>query len=287
MSAGMLLALCAMLCFGLSDLVYKRAACAGVPAHHLMMVQSWLYGPMVLAYGLVTGTLHFSLATLWGVAAGVFAFTGFYNFAKSLAGGAISINAPIFRLSFTLTAALAVLLLHESLGAFKLAGLLCALIGVWLLMGSAGSGNIGVALTPALRKSLVRVLVATAAVGIANLIYKVGLLHGATPSAMLVAQACVVITLGTLNTLRIDGALGFSRSTALHATFTAVLLTAAFTFLFEALARGEASRLVPVAQMGFVVTAAIGFFFLREPFSLRKGAGLLFALAALACLAQS
>jgi drug/metabolite transporter (DMT)-like permease len=41
---------------------------------------------------------------------------------------------------------------------------------------------------------------------------------------------------------------------------------------------------VPIAQMGFVVTALLGFLFLREPFTARKGAGLLAALAALACL---
>lgn len=283
MNAGMLFALCAMLCFGFSDLVYKRASARGVPAHHLMMVQSWLYGCLVLVYGLITGTLDFRPTALWGVVAGVFAYTGFYNFAKSLAGGAISINAPIFRLSFTLTALLAVLFLREPLGAFKIAGLLCALVGVWLLMGS----STGVALTPALKRSLIRVLIATVSVGIANLIYKVGLLSGANPATLLVAQACVVITMGTLNTLRIDGALTFGKSAALHASVTAVLLTAAFIFLFEGLARGQASVLVPVAQMGFVVTALAGFIFLREPFSARKGAGLVFALAALACLAQS
>ena len=284
MNTGVLFALGAMLCFGLSDLVYKRAAGAGVPAHHLMMVQSWLYGPMVLAYGYVTHSLHFNVAALWGVAAGVFAFTGYYNFARSLAGGSISINAPIFRLSFTLTALLAVLVLGEPLGGYKIAGLACALLAVWLLLGSAA----GLAAPDAkMRASLARVLLATLAVGIANLIYKVGLTRGATPAALLVAQALVVITLGTLNTLRIDGTLRFSGHTAAHAGLTAVLLTCGFIFLFEGLARGEASRLVPIAQMGFVVTAGFGFFFLRESFSARKGAGLIFALAALASLAQA
>ena len=283
MTSGITFALGAMLCFGLSDLVYKRAAGAGVPAHHLMMVQSWLYGPLVLLYGMFTHTLRWNLAALWGVAAGVFAFTGFYNFARSLAGGAISINAPIFRLSFTLTALLAVLLLGEPLGLFKLLGLGCALLAVWLLMGGAWSG----AIDGKMRASLIRVIVATVAMGIANLIYKVGLLAGSTPATMLVAQALVVISLSTVNTLRIDGGVSFSRNTAAHASVTALLLTAAFTLLFEGLARGEASRLVPVAQMGFVVTATIGFVFLHETYTTRKGVGLLFALAALASLAQA
>jgi len=44
---------------------------------------------------------------------------------------------------------------------------------------------------------------------------------------------------------------------------------------------------VPITQMGFVVTAAIGIVFLREDFTPRKGAGLAFALAALIALALS
>jgi drug/metabolite transporter (DMT)-like permease len=38
---------------------------------------------------------------------------------------------------------------------------------------------------------------------------------------------------------------------------------------------------IPIAQMGFVVTALLGFLFLREPFTDRKGAGLAAALSSL------
>jgi multidrug transporter EmrE-like cation transporter len=44
--------------------------------------------------------------------------------------------------------------------------------------------------------------------------------------------------------------------------------------------------LVPISQMGFVVTAAVGVLLLGEPMTARKGAGLALALAALACLAK-
>ncbi|HMA87434.1 MAG TPA: hypothetical protein VKP89_01670, partial [Burkholderiales bacterium] len=56
--------------------------------------------------------------------------------------------------------------------------------------------------------------------------------------------------------------------------------------MVESLARADASVVVPVAQMGFVVTSLVGFLFLREPFSARKDAGLLAAIAALASLAH-
>lgn len=274
-------ALAALACFGLGDLIYKRGAAAGAAAHRFIMVQSWFYGPTVTLYGLATGTLALERALVWGVAAGLFVYTGFYNFARSLEHGSVSINAPIFRLSFTITAALAVLLLGEPLGAAKLAGLGLALGAVWLLLGGAGAG------AHASRASLARVLLATATVGVGNLIYKVGLADGATPAALLVVQAGVVIMLSTGVARLRDGAIRPTRVTLRHASAAAVVLAFAFIFMLEALARGEASVMVPIAQMGFVVTAAIGFVVLREPFSARKGLGIACALGALASLAAA
>lgn len=281
MTRGLDYALGAMICYGLADFIYKRAAGAGVQAHHFLMVQAWLFAPTVVMYGLFTRTLEFEASAWWGAAAGFFVFTGLYNFARSLQGGAVSINAPIFRLSFTLTAALAVWLLDEPLTVYKVAGLVLALLAVWLLLGGE---------TPtfrATRSSLVQVLFATVALGIANFIYKLGVLDGATPATLLVAQAGVFISLATGFGLVIDRGIKPPMAAWPHAAMAAVLLVLAFLLLLESLSRGEASVLVPVAQMGFVITAVLGIMFLRESFTPRKGAGLVVAVAALACLARS
>jgi uncharacterized membrane protein len=73
----------------------------------------------------------------------------------------------------------------------------------------------------------------------------------------------------------------------MHAPVSAVLLVGAFTLLAKGLERGEASVVVPIAQMGFVVTARLGFIFLREPLTTRKLAGLAVAVLALTSLAWS
>jgi len=275
------LALGSTLLFGIGDFVYKRGAAAGVQAHHFLMVQSWVFTPTVILYGIVTGSLAFGRAALWGGLAGFFIFIGFYNFAYSLKSGSVSVNAPIFRLSFTVTAALGMWLLAEPLTATKLAGLTLALIAVWLLLGGSAAGDA----RHRGATSLARVLVATVAVGIGNFIHKIGLRAGATPATLVVAQAAVVVTLATAFAGGVDGQLRPAARAWLYAPVAALLLAGAFVFLVESLARGEASVLVPIAQMGFVVTAVLGFFFLAEPFTLRKGAGLAAALAALASLA--
>ena len=280
MNATIWIAIGALVLFGLADVVYKRAALSGVPAHQLLMVQTWIFLPIIFTYAFATGTVKIDVAALWGLAAGAFAYSGFYNFAASLKGGAISVNAPIFRLSFCVTAVLAITLLGEPVTAFKLAGLGLALLAVWLLLGGAtGPARPSAA-------SLTRVLLATAFLGLGNFLYKVGVGAGASPATLLVAQVLVVVPASTLVCASIDGAVRPLAATWRFAPWAALLLAGAFILLVEALVRGQASIVVPIAQMGFVITAAFGFLVLDERFTLRKGVGLVLAVAALASLAH-
>ena len=285
MTLGIDYALGAMLFFGLGDLVYKRGAAAGAQPHHFLMVQSWVFAPSVVLYAAWTGSLHFVAGSLWGALAGLFVLVGFYNFAHSLRTGSISINAPVFRLSFVLTAALAVLLLGEPLTRYKVAGIALALAAVWLLLGAPAPGD--AAGRRESRSSLARVLIATATVGVGNFIYKLGLQAGADPASMITAQGVVVITLATAFVGAVDRRIGPSRAALRYAPRAAVVLAFAFAFMVEGMKRAEASVVVPIAQMGFVVTALLGFLFLRESFTARKGVGLAAALAALASLAYA
>ena len=291
MTSGIEYALGAMFCFGIGDLIYKRSAAAGVRPHQFMMLQSWVFLSTVALYGLLTGSLTFVAGTLWGCLAGLFMVTGFYNFAHSLKTGSISVNAPVFRLSFVITVVLAIVVLGEPLTLYKVAGVALALLAVWLLLAVPAAGAVtGVAAIDAAarytaRSSLMRVLLATVAVGIGHVIYKYGLRSGATPASLIVAQAVVVVSTSTLFTAVVERTIRPPGMAWPHAPQAGVVLGAAFILLVQALARGEASVMVPIAQMGFVVTALLGFAFLREPFTMRKGAGLVAAVAALASLA--
>jgi len=283
MSPGIQYALGAMLLFGVGDLIYKRGAAAGALPHQFLMLQSWVFLPTVTAYALFTGSLHFVAGALWGALAGVFVLIGFYNFAHSLRSGLVSVNAPVFRLSFVITAGLAIVLLGEPLTAFKLAGIALALAAVWLLLGAPAADD---AARRESKSSLVRVLIATAAVGVGNVVYKYGLRAGATPASLIVAQAVVVVSCATAFVCAVDRRIRPSRPVLRYAPMAAVVLAIAFCLMVESLALGDASVVVPIAQMGFVVTSLFGFLLLREPFTARKGAGLVAAIAALVSLAS-
>lgn len=281
MIPGLPYALGAMLFFGVGDLIYKRGAAAGAPPHQLMMVNAWVFTPTVILYGLITGTLHIGPGMLWGALVGVFMVIGFYNYAHSLRTGSVSINAPVFRLNFVITTALAIAVLHEAPTWPKFGGIALALAAVWLLLsGAAAAVDVRDA-----RSSLVRVLIATVSVGVGNVIYKYGLHSGATPASLIAAQGCVVVALSSGFAFSVDRRIRPARPALRYAPGSGMLLAAGFICMVESLVRGEASVMVPVAQMGLAVTAVLGFLLLGERFTARKGAGLLAALGALGCFA--
>lgn len=282
MAEGMELALGAMVFYGLADWVYKRAAASGVQAHHFLALQAFFFAPGIFLYGLATGTLALGTPFAWGMTAGVLVFVALYNFARSLASGAVSVIAPVFRLSFAITAALAVWFLDERLTGWKLAGLAASFAAVWLLLGGRPASAPRIT-----RASVLQVLVATVAMGIVSFVYKLAALAGGSPATVLAGQASVFMPLATLFAIARDRGFHPPRHAWHHAATAAALLLIGLVMLLAGLARGEASVLVPVAQMSFVVTAGLGFVFLREALTLRKGCGLACAIVALVCLAHS
>jgi drug/metabolite transporter (DMT)-like permease len=282
MTPGLGFALGAMLCFGVSDLIYKRVAAAGIEAGAFLMLQAWIFCPGVTLYAWLTGTLELHLSTLWGSLAGLFLFIALFNFARSLQDGAVSINAPIFRLNFTITAALAILLLGETLTIAKALALAAALVAVWLLLAEAGAAR-GTSTV----SSLARVLGATVAMAFTNFFYKVGLQHGALPETMVASQAWVFCSLATLTGFLRDGRLRIPPGAWRYSALAALALFGAFVLLMHGLVLGPASVLVPVAQMSFVFTALFGAAIFSESLDMRKRAGLAVAAVALALFAWS
>jgi uncharacterized membrane protein len=281
MTPGLGFALGAMACFGASDLIYKRGAAAGIPSGDFLMAQAWMFCPGVTLYAWLTGNLHLNLPAVWGALAGLFLFVALYNFTQSLHGGAVSTNAPIFRLNFTLTAALAILVLGEPLTVAKAIALVLALIAVWLLLAEAGAerGKVDVA-------SLSQVLLATVTMALTNLFYKIGLQHGALPETIVATQAWMFCSLATVAGFW-RGGFRVPRRGWSHAGPAALALFGAFVLLMHGLALGPASVLVPVAQMSFVITALAGIAMFRERLDRRKGFGLAVAVVALVLFAMS
>jgi len=280
MTSGVGYALLTLVCFGLNDLLFKQAAREGAASHQVMMVLTLTMLPLFVAYGLFTGTVDAAPAALWGSLGGLCAFFGFYNFSRSLRAGAVSILAPIFRLQFVVTAALALAFLGERLSAAKVGGLALAIASVWLLLGSAASRKLEVP-----REAVGRVLFATVAVGIAFFLFKLALRQGATPASVLVCQIAALASASTALSVHLDRGLRASPAALRYGVPFGVSQAVGFGALIAGLAIGEASILVPIAQLSFVLTAVVGLTLLKEAVTARKLTGLAAAVGAVALLA--
>lgn len=273
-------ALAALLAYGLGDFIYKQSAQAKVRAGHFLAGQAWCFCPTVILYALATGTLVIALPALWGCLAGLFIFIGFYQFLRSLESGPVSITAPVFRLNFIITAVLAIVILGEPLSLLKLFGFGFALAATCLLVAGLGGER-----RAAGGKFFIHLAIATLTMGAANFFHKLGLHYGMPPETMLAAQAIVFVSLATAFTRISEGSLRLPPATWRYSVPAAIVLIGAFLFLLHGMSIGPASVLVPIAQLGFVVTAVLGILVLGEPLTARKAAGLAAALAALGALA--
>jgi drug/metabolite transporter (DMT)-like permease len=288
MSSALAFAFAALVLNGLTDFAFKQAAGGSLRGdfkmHQYIVAQSLLFWISIFLYGLVTNDLKAGPHVWLGLLAGVFMFIGFNCFAWSLHHGNVSVNGPIFRLNFLVTAALAIILLGEPPLPAKLAGLAMALVAIWLLVGAGGAWG---KVTAEARHSLWLAVLATLALGAGNTIHKVGLAWGGTPATQLVTHSFVYLSLSVIVSMRADGRLVLPRKVWGMALWGAVSGAAGFIAMMRGLTIGEASVIVPIAQMGLVVSAALGMAVIGERVTGRKLAGLAAAVAALAALAIS
>jgi drug/metabolite transporter (DMT)-like permease len=281
MTGGTGYALAALACYGVGDFIYKRATAEGVQAHHFLMGQAWCFAPAIVLYGLATGTLVLRTSAVWNGLAGLFMFIGLFNFLRSLASGPVSIAAPIFRLNFVVTSVLAILVLGEPLTPAMPIALVLALVATWLLLG----GGEGARQAKLDGGWLLTVLIATLSLGAGNFFHALGIRHGSTPETALSAQAIVFVALATIFVRMTDGQIAPPPAMWKHTVAAATVLMGAFLLMLYGLTLGPASVLVPITQMGFVVTAALGIALLGEPLTVRKTVGLVAAVGTLAALA--
>jgi uncharacterized membrane protein len=102
-----------------------------------------------------------------------------------------------------------------------------------------------------------------------------------------VAQAITFMPLATAMVYVTGRELRPPLATFKYSVPAALLLLSATILLLRGVAAGQASVLVPIAQMGFIVAALLGIVVLHEPITTRKVTGLVLALSALAALVGS
>jgi transporter family protein len=268
-----ILAVYSMLLTGLSDFLYRRARIKGVSPEFFLFIQAIFFNSFNSIYIAFQRSLEISIATVFfGVCCGILAYSSVLLFLKSLSKGQASINVTIFRLSFIITAILAIIFIHEEVTLGKFLAISLAAFSIIALSRSLETRNMHYGV-------LIQLLFATFLYGLFGFIYKVAISTGSTPTGIVAMQGATFFTLSFI-TSKIKNPMNMSRSVLTHAPICGVLLVSSFLLLLESLKFGEVGVSFSIVQLSFVFTSILAILFLGEKFRMLNFFGIVAAVLA-------
>ena len=260
---------------GLNDVVFKRYS-----------AKERSRGMYVLGIGLVWTILQ--SATFWfkdtpfildkntllfGLSAGVFLTLSNLLLIESLTHINVSLGSTIYRLNTIGVILLSVVFLGETVGTFKVAGILMGLCGVFLLYQKA----------PPDRENRTFILFFSVAI-IASIfratygvITKGAILQQADPEMMLLIISSCWIVGGGLYAIGRERRFRFTRKKMVYSILSGLLVYLIVNCLMSAVKIGEASIVIPIANMSFVVALALSVGLRMETLTLRKIGAIIYA----------
>ena len=285
MNDAIMFALLSLACAGLTDIVFKYYS--SIPRSRGLYVVGMGAVWTVLQAAIVAISGHgfrFDPQTLaFGLGAGVLVALSNTLLIESLGHIDVSLASTIYRLNTIAVVILAVLLLAEPLTLIKLLGVMLGIAAVGVLFESRPSRETRQAFVlffvVAVTASLLR-----AGFGI---ITKAAVLHGVDLQTLLLVNAPVWMLIGGFYAFRRERHLQADASTLAYSLASGTLICGVANFLMLALARGDASIVVPIANMSFIVAILIAAALGMERLSRRKYLAVGLAVGAIAVLARA
>ncbi len=283
MKLALTYALCSLIFTAFNDLVFKLFAnrmrslggfvaivgCIGVASTLIITDPSW--------------GANRQATIAWGVAGGFFSVTANLLLVSSMARQSAGLCSSIYRLNMVFVVAGAWLLLGESISAVQWCGIGCALAAIlcFVPMGTAesdGKGKAGFAMA-------VAACMLRAGMGLA---YKHGLNLGADKNSMALITHFAWIIGGVLYIAVKERSMAWTRdANALkYSAVSGLLVSLVVLCMSWSLEAGDASLVLPIAQMSFLATFLLSVVFLHEKCTPRKAAALALGAASIVMLSR-
>lgn len=285
MTNGVTFALLSLFFAGLNDVVFKRYSAKdrsrGMVIFGTGLVWTILQGLTFTING--AGLQSDSTTLIYGLLAGVVLTLSNLMLIESLGRIEVSIGSTIYRLNTIGVVLLSVLFLQEELSTMKLAGICIGIVAILLLVKRPVAGNSeslpGLFLLLVIFASLLR--------AIYGVISKDGLNQGADADSMLLIAAGCWIVGGALYARFREGRFRLTRKKTAYALVSGLLVYLIVNFLIAAVARGEASIVIPVANLSFIAALLISVLLGMERLSVYKVGAMACAITSIGLLALS
>jgi len=268
-SSTVFFALLSMLCAGGNDVVFKRYA-----------TKSRSRGTYVFGIGLVWASLQIVYATTteagfdvsgaslsYGLAAGILLTVSNLSLLESLTHIDASLGSTIYRLNSVGVILLSMWILDESLGWIKGWGVATGIAAVFLLYHPGVRGE---AIGKRFALFFGLALFASACRAVYGVVTKAGLNAGGSIQSMLVIAALCWIIGGAMYALFREKGFKITGKKAVYSLLSGVLVFLIVNFLLLAIAQGQASIAIPIANMSFVVALLLSVALGMETLTRRK-----------------
>ncbi len=283
-SLGVVFALLSLVFAGLLDVVFKRYARKDRSRGMFVVGMGLVWCLLQLGAMAVRGeTGSTDVDTLsFGLAAGVLVTLSNLLLIESLTHLEVSLGSTVYRLNTIGVVILSFVFLAEPLGAFKLSGITLGAVAALLLYQR---GNLEAPLRSMTLFFWMVVLASALRAGF-GVVTKAGLSQGAHgPTMLIIGAGCWVIG-GLCYAWFRERRVRVTAKKIGYALLAGVLVFLIVNTLYAALERGDASIVVPIANLSFVVALSISVVMGMERFTARKVVAVFFAGTSIAMLSQ-
>jgi drug/metabolite transporter (DMT)-like permease len=220
---------------------------------------------------------------LYGLTAGVCVAIANILLLESLRHIEVSLGSTIYRLNTIAVVILSIVFLNESLSVFKLVGVVCGVVaGLLLYRHQNSSGTY-----TTLKTGVLLVILGALLRAIYGVVTKAGLSAEADANGMILISAVCWIVSGLLYAVLIEHRYSITRKKLSYSLVSGLLVYGIVRTLIMALSLGEASVVVPIANMSFLMALLVALVMKMEVLSIKKVTAMVFAVSAILLLTQA
>jgi uncharacterized membrane protein len=284
MNPAILYALLSLFFAGLNDLVFKRYA-----------IKARSRGTVIAIIGLVWAGLQLGFSPpvggwagftdndlLFGLSAGVALTLSNLLLIESLAHIEVSLGSTLYRLNTLGVVALSVWFLGESLSLLQATGIALGMLAVLLLLQTGRTQTHD----RLFQRFLALAILASLLRAVYGVLTKAGLNLGADAGRLLLIAACCWIVGGAVYALIREKGFHAHAKPLLYGVVSGVLVTLIVNFLVTAMSLGDASLVIPIANLSFVAALLFSLLLGWERLSGQKITAIVCAVASILLLSK-
>ncbi len=282
---AILFALMSLVLGGLNEVVFKRYSAKPRSRGFMIGGVGVVWSLLLLADVALRGDrIEVDTTGLfYGLGAGIVVALANILLLESLRHMEVSLGSTIYRLNTIAVVILSILFLGETLSLQKLAGIGCGVIAVLLLYRhQAIHGN-----HAELKLGLALVLLGALCRAVYGILSKAGLQQGADMDMLLLTSALCWVGSGLIYARVVERRYAIARAGIAYVILSGCLVFGIVRTLLSALALGEASVVITIANLSFLMALLVALAMGLERISLRKLAAMGFAVTAIAALARA